>query len=124
MGHSDSGWVRGQFEIPPAPQLLELPGVVSLGIQDEDKTSRTAAEGLTLCESDLVPQALSLEEWQWPPPDTHRLGLTAQAMDENRHDTAGWGFRLIYHPATVSPALADDFDNAPGFNHRRTALPR
>jgi hypothetical protein len=63
MGDPDCGRILSQFEVASAPQLFQLTGVVSLGVEDVDESSRATVESLTLCEPDLLPQPFSLEEW-------------------------------------------------------------
>ena len=126
MGHPDRGRIIRQFKVASPLQLLQLTGMVSLGVEDEHQSSRPVVKGLALREPDLLPQPLSLEEWQGPPPDPHRLGPIAQPVDEDRHDAGGRGFRLIPSPAEVGLPLADDLDDVARFRlrHWRTALLR
>ena len=123
MGDSDRGRVLRQFRVSSALQLVQLAGMIPLGVEDKDKSGRTAVEGLTFREPDLLPQSFSLKEWQRSPPDQHRLGPIAQPVDENRHDASGRRGRLIFSSAKIGLPLADDLDNGPEFRHLRIALP-
>ena len=54
MGHSNRGRILRQYGVASTLQLPELTRVISLGVDDKDKSGRTAVDGLMFRKPDLL----------------------------------------------------------------------